>query len=108
MHETYDLENPSCEHKKTKNFFDHTGLFHKGLNRVLTEHELDWELIPNDWHAWESHHSPEGYTYTGKWIIATSGSMIWDGEGHPPGVTDEDVLKRSEGVAMTFGFRKSI
>ena len=49
--ETYDLENPVIEHTETKNFFDHTGLFHKGLNRALTEHELDSTLIPDDW--WE-------------------------------------------------------
>ena len=79
--ETYDLENPVIEHTETKNFFDHTGLFHKGLNRALTEHELDETLIPDDW--WE--------------VIS---------EAVDYGL-DEEIINRSAGVVGTFGYRKA-
>ena len=103
--ETYDLENPVIEHTETKNFFDHTGLFHKGLNRALTEHELDDSLIPDDW--WEPFINAKHHAYTGKWLVGPNGNHFWDGEGNPPGVTDEDVINRSAGVARTFGYRKA-
>ena len=51
---------------KTKNFFDHTGLFHKGLNRALTEHELDATLIPDDWHKAFTN---DIHLFTGKWLV---------------------------------------
>ena len=51
---------------KTKHFFDHTGLFHKGLNRALTEHELDETLIPDDWHKAFTN---EIHLFTGKWLV---------------------------------------
>jgi hypothetical protein len=103
--ETYDLENPVIEHTETKNFFDHTGLFHKGLNRALTEHELDDSLIPDDW--WEPFINAKHHACTGKWLVGPTGYCCWDGEGNPPGVTDEDVINRSAGVVRTFGYRKA-
>ena len=103
--ETYDLENPVIEHTETKNFFDHTGLFHKGLNRALTEHELDDSLIPDDW--WEPFIDAEHHAYTGKWLVGPIGGMTWDGERYPPGVTEEEVIARNQGVVSTFGYRKA-
>jgi len=91
--EAYDLENPVIEHTETKNFFDHTGLFHKGLNRALTEHELDATLIPRDW--WEPFIDAEHHVYTGKWLVGPVGGMTWDGERYPPGVTEEEVIARN-------------
>ena len=90
---------------KTKNFFDHTGLFHKGLNRALTEHELDETLIPDDW--WEPFINAKHHAYTGKWLVGPNGGMTWDGDRYPPGVTEEEVIARNQGVVSTFGYRKA-
>jgi len=102
--ETYDLENPVIEHTETKNFFDHTGLFHKGLNRALTEHELDATLIPGDWHK---PFTNEIHLFTGKWLVGPNGGRTWDGDRYPPGVTEEEVIARNQGVVSTFGYRKA-
>ena len=90
---------------KTKHFFDHTGLFHKGLNRALTEHELDETLIPDDWHKAFTN---EIHLFTGKWLVAENGARGWDGDRYPPGVTEEEVIARNQGVVSTFGYRKAI
>ena len=89
---------------KTKHFFDHTGLFHKGLNRALTEHELDATLIPDDWHKAFTN---DIHLFTGKWLVGPNGGMTWDGDRYPPGVTDEEIINRSAGVVRTFGYRKA-
>ena len=89
---------------KTKNFFDHTGLFHKGLNRALTEHELDATLISGDWHKTFTN---EIHLFTGKWLVGPNGGRTWDGDRYPPGVTDEEVIARNQGVVSTFGYRKA-
>ena len=89
---------------KTKHFFDHTGLFHKGLNRALTEHELDETLIPDDWHKAFTN---EIHLFTGKWLVSPKGNRFWDGEVTPQGVTDEEIINRSAGVVRTFGYRKA-
>jgi len=101
----YELESPVIEHTETKNFFDHTGLFHKGLNRALTKHELESTLIPDDW--WEPFINAKHHGYTGKWVVAENGARFWDGEGTPQGVTDEEIINRSQGVIRTFGYRKA-
>jgi hypothetical protein len=89
---------------KTKHFFDHTGLFHKGLNRALTEHELDATIIPADWHKAFTN---EIHLCTGKWLVADAGFRTWDGDRYPPGVTEEEVIARNQGVVSTFGYRKA-